>query len=236
MAEALAASNLLSLQDAQVHYFKTVLRRQAGAQVRVFNGADGEFLATLAFSGKKGGSLTIETPLRPQPPAPPPRALYFALPKKKAFDLLIEKSVELGVTHLHPLSTARTQIHKLDQGRVQAQIVEACEQSERLDIPAFMPLASLKALLAAPPVKLIAAVELIPAPLLGVVIEASDPQAPLAFLTGPEGGFTDEERALISHTKDVQLVSLGDAILKVETAVMLCLSAAKLRGHRSGLM
>lgn len=233
--DSLAQGQSVFLKESQIHYFKTVLRRQPQDYVRLFNGQHGEYLGSLAFEGKKQGFINILQQIRPQPALQPGRHLYFVLPKKKAFDLIIEKAVELGVTHFHPLTSQNGQIRAIDEARVQQQIIEACEQSERLDVSHFSPLQPLQNIFTNTQ-NLYAAIELLDAPVLGEAIEKSDPLKPLAFLIGPEGGFTADERAFINKQPGVQTISLGTEILKAETAVFLCLGAAKLHTQKAGIL
>ncbi len=226
---------MLDLSDNQSHYFKTVLRKQPEDLIRIFNGKDGEFLARLKFQGKKQACIHVLEQTRTQPTQIPERHIFFVLPKKKSFDLLVEKSVELGATHFHPLTSQNAQIRTLDQDRVRQQIIEACEQSERLDVPTLSAIEPFQSAIITAQ-NLFAAVELLDAPPLGLLLDKIEAHNPISFLTGPEGGFTAQERQFLEKQQYLTVMSLGQAILKVETAIFFCLSAAKLKGQNSGIV
>ncbi len=209
------------LDEGQAHYLKNVLRRGPGDILRLFNGQDGEFLGRIAAIGKKNAEIELETLLRPQLPLKRRVHLFFAPIKKNRMDFLIEKAVELGVTDLHPIVTRYTEVRALKEDRLQAQIIEAAEQCERLDLPVLQPV-----------IDMFAAVKHYNGDILAC-IERGDHPAPqaqrmagdVAGLIGPEGGFTLEEIERLSAQENIKFVSLGDNILRAETAALkiLCL-------------
>ncbi|MBU0799644.1 MAG: 16S rRNA (uracil(1498)-N(3))-methyltransferase, partial [Alphaproteobacteria bacterium] len=99
----LTAGHIVTFGEDQAHYLRAVLRQNPGDRVRVFNGRDGEYICTLDTVGKKAVTGTATDQLCAQPPAPLALHLYFAPIKKARMDMLIEKAVELGATHLHPV-------------------------------------------------------------------------------------------------------------------------------------
>lgn len=217
----------ISLDPAQAHYVRNVMRMAEGGILRLFNGRDGEYAGRVAKAGKTGVSVACGRPIRAQPPAPSPLSLLFAPIRKNHMDFMIEKAVELGVTALHPVITAHTQTRHINAERLRAQITEAAEQCERLDIPALHEPAELRAKLArwdgAQAIHF-AAERLADAPLL------SQAQGASAFLIGPEGGFSPGETAFISGLPFVEAVSLGPRILKADTAALVCLTLARRSG------
>lgn len=216
----LAEGQPLPLSIAQAHYLRNVLRREAGALLRVFNGRDGEYLAALKRTHKRGGEAICERMLAPQPNAPAPLHLIFAPVKKARLDVLIEKAVELGATHLHPVITRNTENRTLNMDRLNAQIVEAAEQCERLDLPVLSkprPLTDWLPMWDAS-IPVAAALERTPDALPLSTIPAR------AVLIGPEGGFTAEENALLQSTPFIRAASLGPRILRSETAALYALS------------
>lgn len=212
------------LSADQAHYFRTVLRRQDGDQIRLFNGRDGEFLCTLHDLGKKSGMALIGHQLKKQSENAPEIHLYFAPIKKSRMDWLIEKSVELGVTHLHPVITQNTEVRDVNSTRLRQQIVEAAEQCERLTIPDLDDPIKFDAL--PRDIPLLACLERgerIP------LQKAITPGQPVFFLIGPEGGFTAEESDRIYQHKEWTAISLGSNILRCETAVCVALGATILQ-------
>ncbi len=211
----------LNLERDQAHYLGTVLRKTKGDKIRIFNGADGEWLAGIDRISKKECVLNLEQQTRKQAPEKHALHLLFAPVKRVRLDWLIEKSVELGATHLHPVLTSNTEVRSLKTEKIKKQIIEAAEQCERLSLPELNPVQPLVPALGQWP-------EDIP---LYICLERSDaahisksldPLEKAAFLIGPEGGFTKEERAFLS---DFRTVSLGPSLMKTETAAVFCLSA-----------
>jgi 16S rRNA (uracil1498-N3)-methyltransferase len=121
-------------------------------------------------------------------------------------EFLIEKAVELGATDLHPILGARSIVRDVNEARVSAQIREAAEQCERLDLPRLHSLLPLEKFCAGwlQQIPLFAALERGDYPALtpGIVEEKG-------ILIGPEGGFTEEERVFLASQSFVRPVSLG---------------------------
>jgi 16S rRNA (uracil1498-N3)-methyltransferase len=209
-----------SLGEGPAHYLRSVLRLSGGARLRLFNGRDGEWLGEIAALDKKAASVRLLEQIKKQPSARTPVHLLFAPIKKDRLDFLIEKSVELGVTDLHPIVTNRTEIRKVNNERLQAQITEAAEQCERLDLPALHALSDLPVKLAGwdSAIPLLACIERAGAPVLRHV------NPPAAILIGPEGGFDESEKAALARYAFIKPVSLGDSILRAETAALKALS------------
>lgn len=222
-AQDLRQDKPVALDEGQSHYLRAVLRRQPGDSVRLFNGRDGEWRAALEFPGKKSAVARPEEKLKEQPRNPKQTHLLFAPIKKGPLEWLVEKAVELGATHLHPVITARTEARHIAPERLMRQIIEAAEQCERLDAPALEPPAALERKLEEwPPGRpVLACVER-----SGTTLLSPSHVQPscLAFLTGPEGGFTEAEKELMISFPYVTAVSLGEGVLRAETAAAACLA------------
>jgi 16S rRNA (uracil1498-N3)-methyltransferase len=207
----------LPASPEHAHYLGGVLRRVSGDVVRLFNGADGEFLATLRFARRDRLTLTVQRQLRPQTPESGPW-LLFALLKRDATDLVVRQAVELGAGRIRPVLTERTIAGRVNEARLRAIAIEAAEQSERLTVPAIDPPARLDTVLAAWPTgrPLFAAIERTPAPPLASPMDAAP--GPAALLIGPEGGFTPAEQSWLRRHDAVTPISLGPFVLRAETA------------------
>ena len=221
------------LPGGQAHYLGTVLRRDAGALVRVFNGVDGEYLARIAAPARRGSTLTVVEKLRDQPPETGPW-LLFALLKRDATDLVVRQAVELGASRILPVITERTNAARVNEDRLRAIVVEAAEQCERLTLPPVDTPARLDAILTRWPVerRLFAALErhdpppglspsgLSPSGLSpsGLSPSGLSPPGPAALLIGPEGGFTAGEQTWLLRLPFVTPISLGPNVLRAETA------------------
>lgn len=210
---------------AQFHYLKNVLRLPEEAPLRVFNGRDGEWLAALSYTGKKGAALLLQELLKPQPAAGSRRVhLAFAPIKKNRMDFLVEKAVELGAHALHPVLTQNTEVRTIREDRISLQIREAAEQCERLDIPSLLPLQKMEDFIKTyRDMPVLACLERADArPLSGEAARTGD--GDLAILVGPEGGFTAGECDILRQMDNVIPVSLGHRILRSETAALSALS------------
>lgn len=227
--QELKKNGLISLTDAQNHYLRTVLRRHPGDFVRLFNGTDGEWVAAITELDKKRGTLTPDQEIRPQPPAAQTIHLAFAPIKKQRLEWAIEKAVELGVASLHPVITNRTEKHYFNTDRIERQLIEAAEQCERLDVPAFHTPLSFADFLQKrdTSLPLLACTERSDVPL--ITQHDLAPNDACYILIGPEGGFTDDEKVTLKTADHVFPVSLGSYILRSETAICAALSALLLQ-------
>ncbi len=213
----------ISLSESQVHYLKNVMRRQLGDHVRLFNGKDGEWACTLDRLDKRIGTARAQDLIRAQGGGLRRTHLFFPPLKKEPLDILIQKTTELGVTHFHPVLTDQADVRTMNMDRIVAQVIEAAEQCERLDIPVIAPLCSLKQMIADVPCAgpVFVAVERAALPGFAASVLELQESAACGFLIGPAGGWSTAERDLILSQKGGLVpVSLGDAILRAETAAI----------------
>ena len=224
----LAPGAEIAASTAQAHYFGTVMRRAVGDAVVLFNGSDGEWAAHLVTLRRGEASFVVDRMLRPQE-AEPDLWLIFALLKRDATDLVVQKATELGVAALWPVFSARTNAQRVNLARLHAIAIEAAEQSERLTVPSIHEPRSLAALLQSWPVgrRLFVAAERTAAPPLGASPLGAISE-PAALLVGPEGGFAPAELDAIRGHPLVTMMSLGPRILRAETAAIAGL--ARLQG------
>jgi 16S rRNA (uracil1498-N3)-methyltransferase len=218
--QLLSDGTSVELDPRQANYLGNVLRLRMGAELLVFNGQSGEWLAQIAEAGKKRTSLSVERRIR-EPEIIPDVWLAFAPVKRAQTDWLVEKATELGVARLIPVMTQRTVAGRVKLERLDAIAIEAAEQCGRTRLPDIEEPLSLKHLLEHRDA----------ARTLYFADEAGGEWAPDAFtpgpcviLTGPEGGFTDGERAAIRAAPNSVAVSLGPRILRAETAALAALS------------
>jgi 16S rRNA (uracil1498-N3)-methyltransferase len=234
--QALAPGAEIALDENAMRHVGTVLRRDVGDGLRVFNAEDGEWAAEIIAKDKRGLKVRVGALLR-EARAAPDLDVLFAPVKRHATDLIVEKATELGARRLRPVITQRTIAETVRLDRLQAIAREAAEQTERFDTPEL-----------APPLLLAKALDGWDAarPLIFADEQGDDDNAAwggergraptfvdalrdvkaakLALLIGPEGGFTIEERRLLRGLSFVIPVSLGPRILRAETAVIAALS------------
>jgi 16S rRNA (uracil1498-N3)-methyltransferase len=223
----LATGAAVTVEAAQAHYLATVLRRQPGDVVRLFNGRDGEWAAQVEQCSKRAVKLRAQWQSAQQE-AGPDLWLCAAPLKKGRIDWLAEKACELGVARLLPVITARTVVDRPNIERLRAHMVEAAEQCGRTTVPDIAEPVALGRLLAGWPTGR----ALIFADEAGGAALAAVP-APAAILIGPEGGFTPQERAAIRAVPQALAITLGPRILRADTAAV---AAITLWQARNGLI
>jgi 16S rRNA (uracil1498-N3)-methyltransferase len=216
--DRLAEGALLTLVGAPANYLAAVLRLGNGAPVKLFDDRTGEWLAEIAEGGKKRISVRVLERLREREPVPD-LWLLFAPIKRGRIDWLVEKATELGVARLVPVLTQRTIVDRVNIDRLRAHAIEAAEQCERTALPELTEPQKLDKLLAAWPANR----TLFFADEGGGEPFAASP-GPAAILVGPEGGFTDEERAAIRAVPAARPISLGPRILRADTAALAAVS------------
>ena len=215
----LAAGVQVELDPAQANYLGNVLRLKESAELLLFDGRSGEWLARIAEAGKKRMTLGVERQTR-EPETIPDVWLAFAPVKRNQTDWLVEKATELGAARLIPVLTQRTVAERVKLERLEAIAIEATEQCGRTLLPEIAEPLTLKRL-----------IELSGRTLYFADEGGGEPAAiafrpgPATILTGPEGGFTEEERAAIRAAPNAVPISLGPRILRAETAALAALAA-----------
>ena len=234
VSSGLGAGAEVTMAPEQAHYLRTVLRKQTGDVIHLFNGRDGEFDAEIAELGKNRGTFRIGE-CRVQQPETADLWLFFAPVKKAQTDFIVQKATELGVSRLQPVFTQFTQSERVRVDRMRANAIEAAEQTERLDIPQIEDPIALDALLdgwtngavedgTAGRTLYLCAESGGATPLAEVASSARERGGPAAFLTGPEGGFSQSELDRMRALPFIRPVGLGPRVLRAETAVVAALA------------
>jgi 16S rRNA (uracil1498-N3)-methyltransferase len=208
----------------QSHYLANVLRLGERAQLLLFNGRDGEWLAQVATVAKKRVTLAPVTQTRIQPEHP--NLVYcFAPLKQGRLDYLVQKAVEMGAGLLQPVITQHTQMSTVGIDRLRANVIEAAEQCGILAIPRVAEVVKLDRVLWEwePGRQLIFCDESAetnnPAPILKTISSRK-----LGLLIGPEGGFSEDERRQLRALPFVTPIPLGPRILRADTAAVAALA------------
>jgi 16S rRNA (uracil1498-N3)-methyltransferase len=226
--QPLGPGQTVDLSRDQANYLFNVMRLDAGAGVALFNGRDGEWRALVAEAGKRGGRLICDMLTAPLM-APPDLWLMFAPIKKARTDFIVEKAVEMGAARIIPVQTDFTNAERIRQDRLQAHAVEAAEQCGGTFVPEICDLQRLDRVLADWPKGrgLIFADEA----LVGAEasLAAAPPRDGWAILIGPEGGFSEAERARLRGLPFVTPLSLGPRILRADTAAVAALTLFQAR-------
>ena len=219
--QALSEGVHVELDPKQANYLGKVMRLGEGAELLIFDGQSGEWLARIAEASKRRMTLSVQRRTR-EAEIIPDVWLGFAPVKRSQTDWLVEKTTELGVARLIPVMTHRTVAERVKLERLDAIAIEAAEQCGRTRLPEIIEPVQLAGFLRSrdPERTLYFADEAGGEP----VAEAVKTGAAL-ILIGPEGGFTDDERALIRGSINAVPISLGPRILRAETAALAALSA-----------
>jgi 16S rRNA (uracil1498-N3)-methyltransferase len=229
----LAAGAAIEIDREQANYLLNVLRLAENDGILVFNGADGEWLARIAPTGRKSARLVVERNVRPQDQ--PGGVHYLFAPLKHArLDYMIQKAVEMGAARLQPVLTRRTQAQRVNLDRMRANAIEAAEQCGIMNIPLIDDTITLDRLLRDWPAnrRLIfcdedAAVTE-PFAALTQAFQGQDCQGQnwpaVAVIIGPEGGFDDSERKALAAVPGSVSISLGPRVLRADTAAVAALA------------
>ena len=230
VAAPLTPGASVALDTAQAHYLVGVLRMTAGDPMLIFNGTDGEWKARLTGTGKRNTALAVETQTRPQP-RPGNLHYLFSPLKRTRLDYMVQKAVEMGVSRLHPVIMRHTQAERVNLDRMRANAIEAAEQCGILAIPEIAAPLDFAAAIAAlgPSCHLVFCDEEAPcadpvAALRADIGEAQGGGVELAVLIGPEGGFSEEERATLMRRPRTSRIALGPRILRADTAAVAALA------------
>jgi len=221
---ALAAGATVGLDREQASYLGNVLRLASGNTILVFNGRDGEWRASIS-GRKRPDQLTITARTRAQDRLPD-LAYVFAPLKHARLDYMVQKAVEMGASRLQPIITRFTQVSRVNIERMRANVIEAAEQCGILNLAAVEDPIALERFLGQRQAER----------LLVFCDEASEVCDPLDVLAGarhahgvdvligPEGGFAEDERALLLRQARTLRISLGPRILRADTAAVAALA------------
>ncbi len=226
--------NRAELSGDDARHLARVLRAESGQRYEISDNHHA-WLAEIAAVTPREVTFAILEPL-PVPPPQPEITLYAALIKFDRFEWLIEKATELGVSRLIPVNAERSEkglaaaaARRIDRWRKIAR--ESSQQSRRLRLPEIPPVASFPTAIADRSPHRFFLEELPGAPELLPSLPPIAAQDAVAILAGPEGGWTDRERAP-ALSAGWRPVSLGTNILRAETAAIAALAVLSQACHR----
>lgn len=221
------------LEGDRAHYLGRVLRLRVGDNVCVFNGAGGEWLASIDSMTKSTATLSIGEEIDASTESPLKIHLVQGVSRGERMDFVVQKATELGVKRITPVLTEYSMV-KLDAARAakrrehwQSVAASACEQSGRVRLPLVDAPLSLKDWFGAKPAAVDAELILKPGAVESLA-SVNAPHTKVCILIGPEGGFSDTEYEDARIT-GFQAVSLGPRVLRTETAAVAALTVLQTR-------
>lgn len=206
------------LNKSQSHYATKVMRLKVGDNISLFN-TSGEWEAKILNISKNIVEFKIIKQLRSRKNE---KELWLAFSpiKSNYFNFMIQKATELGVTKFIPIIFDRSVVRKINKERLKKIIIEAAEQSNRIDIPLIENTQNLKSFLNNK-------MNLIFADLNSnnkKIDLKKLKKNPICLIIGPEGDFSEKEREQILFFDEVQPIKINENILRSETAVISALS------------
>ena len=221
------AGGPLELSGNSASHVIRVLRLRAGDDLIVFDGSGSEFPARIEAISRQTVKLSTGTGRDPGTESKLKITLFQGICRGQRMDLLIQKSTELGIAAIHPISCERSVV-RIDDKRSRKKLdhwsqiaVSACEQSGRVVLPTIAAPASLTAAIESPNDD---EIRLLLDPCaeedLGTPIDATQS---IALLIGPEGGLTDAERSA-AKAAGFRPVRMGPRVLRTETAPLAAIS------------
>ena len=206
------------LDKSQSHYVSKVMRVKENEVFSLFNNS-GEWEAKILNISKSIVEFNV-TKLLKQKETSKELWLAFSPIKSNYFYFMIQKATELGVTKFLPIIFERTIVRKINKGRLEKVIIEATEQSNRINIPIIEEPQKLKSFLSND------------MDLIFTDLNTNNTKIdfkkltskPTCVIIGPEGDFSEEEREQILKFNSVQPIKINENILRSETAVISALS------------
>ncbi len=219
--ESLSLNFISKLDKSQSHYLTKVMRIKIGESFSLFNKNE-EWLAKINQISKDIVEFSVIEKLR-QKESTKEIWLAFSPIKSNYFNFMIQKATELGVTKFIPIIFDRTIVRKINKERIEKIIIEATEQSNRINVPLLEKPQNLKNFLSKNTKK----IDLIFTDLNTTKkkLEINKlANKPLCAIIGPEGDFSEDERKQILNFEGVKPIKINENILRAETAIISVIS------------
>lgn len=225
----------LQLSGEEGHHAVRVMRKKVGDQVEVFDGQGRWSRGVVSEVEKAQMTVSIQEEGFSERQSPQVH-LAVSIPKGKTMDLVVQKAVELGVAGIQPLVTRNSVVKVSAKEAVEKSLkwqrvaLEACKQCGQNFLPEVQPVRTLTSYLGQPQEgsALIASLATGALPVRESLEALPEGCRALSFLVGPEGDFTAEEVAEALEGGFAP-VSLGEIVLRVETACLFLASATRYR-------
>ena len=216
---ALSSEMIEKLDKSQSHYLTKVMRVKENEVFSLFN-QEGEWVAKIVKISKSIVEFKITELLR-QKENTKELWLAFSPIKSNYLNFMIQKATELGVTKFIPIIFDRTVVRIINKERLKKIVIEACEQSNRINVPLIESTQNLEDFLKRN------LMDLIFTDLNSNKIKIDKSKftnKPVCIIIGPEGDFSETEREKILSFEGVQPVKINENILRSETAVISAIS------------
>lgn len=223
----LSLDEIILTDPNEIHHLHKVLRKKEGDAIRIFNGEGMEADGRITHISKKDIQINILSRREiPHDSTITHLILACAIPKKEKFEWIIEKATELGVIEIFPIITQRTEFKfnpqhcRKKEERYQTVAINAAKQCQRLIIPKIHPIRRIRDLLDQTDhhTKIILPCLINNRQPIKEVFENAHHEK-IMLMIGPEGDFTDQEITFALGRGAIP-VSLGNTVLKVETAAI----------------
>lgn len=228
--KSISSNLIIYIKDKQHHFLRNVMRIKINDEINVFDGISGEWTSNVIAVNRENTALRVTQNFKKMQSSPD-LWLIFAPIKQNRMSIAIQKATELGVSKIIPCTTEYTNIKNINVKNLYQNAIEASEQSERLDIPSIEKEVDLKSLLNSWPKdrKLIYCDEKNTdnKSIIETIMPLKNTTKKWSVLIGPEGGFSDKEKDLILENNGVISVSLGNTILRSDTAITVALFCIK---------
>ena len=218
-SNTLSANMIDKLDKDQSHYLSKVMRVKENEVFSLFN-KEGEWEAKILGISKNTVEFRIIKQLR-QKEIKKELWLAFSPIKSNYQNFMLQKATELGVTKFLPIIFDRTVVRKINKDRLEKIVIEASEQSNRINVPTIEAAQDLDDFLKKN------SMDLIFTDLnsnIKKVDKSKFTDKPICIIIGPEGDFSENEREKILSFKGVQSFQINDNILRSETAVISAIS------------
>ena len=218
-SNTLSANMIDKLDKDQSHYLSKVMRVKENEVFSLFN-KEGEWEAKILGISKNIVEFKIIKQLR-QKEITKELWLAFSPIKSNYQNFMLQKATELGVTKFLPIIFDRTVVRKINKDRLEKIVIEASEQSNRINVPTIEDVQDLNSFLKKN------SMDLIFTDLnsnINKVDKSKFTDKPVCIIIGPEGDFSETEREKILSFKGVQPVKINENILRSETAVISAIS------------
>ena len=210
----------LILEKEDAHYLKNVMRLREGDNVFLFNSKDGEFKGEIISSDKKNTKVKLISKIE-NINKPGKISLIFSLIKSSKLDYLIQKCTEVGVKSFVPVISEKSVVKNFNIKRTEKIIKESCEQSNQLFLPAIHEVEKLERKIKSFDKNSIVFFADINSSNKKIdEIINNNKNREFYLLVGPEGDFSLKERDLLKSMNNCIPISLGQNILRSETAAV----------------